>query len=88
MPGRTERAQKRTQNVEDAEEPASILLDYSDSFASRIECESRFCEAGTSRPIYLDRQVQEIIITSEVEPCLLNVMHFRMSILRLHAFRS
>ena len=52
-PGQAERAQKRTQNVEEAEEPASILLDYSDSFASRIEFESHFCEAGTNRPIFL-----------------------------------
>ena len=38
MPGWTERAQKRAQNAEEAEESASVVMDISD--------ESHFCEAG------------------------------------------
>ena len=58
--------QKRARNAEEAEEPASILMDLSDSFASRTDSESRFCEAGTNTDLsfftYLDRQVQKVDI--------------------------
>ena len=64
--GQEERAQKRTRNAGEAEEAASILMDLSDSFASRTDGEPRFCEAGTNTDLsfftYLDRQVQELII--------------------------
>ena len=46
--GQAERAQKRTRNAEEAEEVASILMDLSDSFASRTDGEPHFCEAGTN----------------------------------------
>ena len=65
-PGWAERAQKRAQNAEEAEETASILMDVLDSFASRTDGESHFCEAGTNTDLsfftYLDRQVQELVI--------------------------
>ena len=59
-PGRAERAQKRARNAEEAEEAASILMDLSDSFASRTDRESRFCEAGTNTDLSFFALLEEL----------------------------
>ena len=62
----SEESTEENANTEEGEEPANILIDLLDSFASRTDSESRFCEAGTNTDLsfftYLDRQVQELVI--------------------------
>ena len=54
--GWAEGVQMKAWNAEEAEEPASILTDLSDSFALHTDGKSRFFFT------YLDRQVQELVI--------------------------
>ena len=55
-----ERAQNRARNAEEAEEAASILMDLSDSFASRTDRKSHFCEAGTNTDLSFFALLEEL----------------------------
>ena len=61
-PGPAETAQKRARNAEEAEEPASILMDLSDSFASLLIANHVSVKQVRTQtcPSFLDRHVREV----------------------------